>query len=88
MGREKKHETAGWGGGDHREENKVADSRSNPGCLRIFVLPHMIAGAFIFYLCVMMVEHDAIPEERKDNQKPFEVLVAWIVYEGALLGRE
>ena len=41
--------------GDHREENKVADSRSNPGCLRIFVLPHMIAGAFIFYLCVMMV---------------------------------
>lgn len=55
MGREKKHETAGWGGGDHREENKVADSRSNPGCLRIFVLPHMIAGAFIFYLCVMMV---------------------------------
>lgn len=55
MSREKKHEATGWGGRDQHEVKKVAEAPNNQGCLRIFVLPHMIAGVFIFYLCVMMV---------------------------------
>ena len=66
MAKEKKHENMGWGGGSQRErkdkerspeiaERSAVNAQGSPGCLRLFVLPHMIAGLFIFYLCVMMV---------------------------------